>query len=143
MRYAEFLRIDFPRIPFPEKQADFDTLSDLGWDLVQAHLLREVPRQGLAQFEGKGVYTVEKVTYAEVEQAIVINAAQRFRPVPEAVWDFHIGGYPVLEKYLKSRKGRKLSLAEIDHVAEVADALAFTIAQMAKIDAAYKQAFGS
>jgi len=61
--------------------------------------------------------------------------------VPRNVWEFHIGGYPVLEKSLKSRKGRELSLAEIDHVAEVADALAFAIAQMAEIDAAYKRAF--
>jgi hypothetical protein len=57
------------------------------------------------------------------------------------VWDFHIGGYQVLDKYLKSRKARKLSLDEINHVAAVADSLAFTIDQMAKIDSAYKEAF--
>ena len=57
------------------------------------------------------------------------------------MWDFHIGGYQVLDKYLKSRKGRKLSLDEIDHVAKVADALAFTIEQMARIDEAYLAAF--
>jgi len=60
----------------------------------------------------------------------------------QEVWAFHIGGYPVLEKYLKSRKGRELSLPEIDHVRDIARALSFTIAQMAKIDAAYQQAFG-
>lgn len=58
------------------------------------------------------------------------------------MWDFHIGGYQVLEKYLKSRKGRELSLAEIEHVRDIARALAFTIAQMPKIDQAYKAAFG-
>lgn len=57
------------------------------------------------------------------------------------MWEFHIGGYQVLDKYLKSRKGRKLSLEEIDHVSAIADSLAFTIAQMAKIDAAYLAAF--
>jgi hypothetical protein len=62
-------------------------------------------------------------------------------PVPQAVWDFQIGGYQVIDKYLKSRKGRKLSLDEINHVAAVADALAFTIEQMAKIDEAYLTAF--
>ncbi len=61
--------------------------------------------------------------------------------MPPAVWDFHIGGYQVLDKYLNSRKGRKLSLDEIDHVAKIADALAFTIDQMAKIDDAYRAAF--
>ena len=51
------------------------------------------------------------------------------------------GGYQVLEKYLKSRKGRQLSLDEIKHVGKVADSLAFTITQMAKIDKVYKKAF--
>ena len=61
--------------------------------------------------------------------------------MPQAVWDFYIGGYRALDKYLKSRKDRKLSLDEINHVAAVADSLAFTIDQMAKIDSAYKEAF--
>ena len=61
--------------------------------------------------------------------------------MPQNVWDFHIGGYQVLDKYLKSRKGRVLSLDEINHIAAVADSLAFTIDQMAAIDAAYRAAF--
>jgi hypothetical protein len=61
--------------------------------------------------------------------------------VPKEVWEFHIGGYQVLDKYLKSRKGRTLSLDEINHVAAVADVLAFTIEQMEKIDAAWRKAF--
>ena len=141
-RYAEFLRIDFPRIPFPESAADFEQLSELGWELVQAHLLRELPRKGIANFNGKGDYTVEAVRYAPQEQAVAINKTQFFKPVPQAVWDFHIGGYQVLDKYLKSRKGRKLSLDEINHVAAIADCLAFTIEQMAIIDKAYQRAFG-
>jgi predicted helicase len=138
-KYAEFLRIDFPRVPFPDSADDFETLSGLGWALVQAHLLREPPRQKLADYRGKGDNTVEFVTY--VEQAISINKTQLFKPVPQAVWDFHIGGYQVLDKYLKSRKGRVLSLDEINHVAAIADSLAFTIEQMARIDEAYRAAF--
>ncbi|MGH7817622.1 MAG: type ISP restriction/modification enzyme, partial [Candidatus Binatia bacterium] len=57
-RYAEFLRIDFPRVPFPEAADDFEILSGLGWALVQAHLLRELPRRGLAAYHGKGDHTV-------------------------------------------------------------------------------------
>jgi predicted helicase len=142
-RYAEFLRIDFPRIPFPEDAADFEALSRLGWALVQAHLLRELPRNGLAKYDGKGNNIVEAVCYSVTEHAISINNTQSFKPVPEDVWNFHIGGYQVLDKYLKSRKGRTLSLDEIDHVAAVADSLAFTIAQMGRIDEAYKAAFDS
>jgi hypothetical protein len=61
--------------------------------------------------------------------------------VPQAVWDFHIGGHRVLDKYLKSREGRMLQLDEINHVSAIADSLAFTIEQMARIDEAYRAAF--
>lgn len=140
-RYAEFLRIDFPRIPFADSQADFDALSAHGWSLVEAHLLRRYPRRRLADFHGKGTQVVEFVRYAEADNTVAINDTQRFGPVPKDVWNLHIGGYQVLEKYLKSRKGRVLSLDEINHVSAVADSLAFTIEQMAKIDGAYKRAF--
>src|SRR5581483_10340829 len=142
-RYAEFLRIDFPRIPFPKSADDFEALSKLGWALIQAHLLRQLPRKGLARYPVKGDHTVEAVRYSPQEQAVWINKTQFFKPVPQAVWEFHIGGYQVLDKYLKSRKGRTLSLDEINHVGAVADSLAFTIEQMAKIDEAYNKAFSA
>ena len=135
------MRVDFPRIPFPESRTHFDTLSALGWALVEAHLLRKVKRRGLGKYRGRGDNTVEAVRYVAADKSIHIDAAHSFAPVPQAVWDFHIGGYQVLEKYLKSRKGRTLSLDEIEHVAKVADVLAFTIDQMATIDAAYTAAF--
>ena len=142
-RYAEFLRIDFPRIPFPKAKPTFDCLSDLGWALVQAHLLKSVPKPKprLGRYHGKGDHAVEQVRWSPAEEAVWINAAQRFAPVPEAVWTFHIGGYQVLDKYLKSRKGRTLSLDEIEHIGAVAEALAFTLDQMAEIDVAYRAAF--
>ncbi len=140
-RFAEFLRIDFPRVPFPERAADFVILSELGWELVQAHLLRELPRKGLAAYPVQGDHAVEVVRYSLVDQTIWINETQLFKPVPQSVWDFRVGGYQVLDKYLKSRKGRQLTLDEINHVAAIADSLAFTIEQMAKIDEAYRAAF--
>jgi len=142
-RYGDFLKGEFPRIPFVEIKAQFDVLSDLGWDLVQAHLLRQVPASKirLGVYHGKGDHTVEAVRYSPEEAAIWINKTQNFGPVPQAVWDFQIGGYQVLDKYLKSRKGRTLSLDEMTHVGEVAESLAFTLEQMAKIDVAYRAAF--
>ena len=140
-RYADFLRIDFPRIPFAQKRKHFDALSALGWALVQAHLLRDCPHRGLAQYAGKGDHSVEAVVWGEADQRIHINKTQSFGPVPETVWRFTIGGYQVLDKYLKSRKGRRLSLDEINHLGKVADSLAFTIDQMALIDKAWAQAF--
>ncbi len=139
--YAPFLRDEYPRIPFPEKDGDFEKLSALGWDLMQKHLLREVPDLKLGRYQGKGDNEVEKPRYVEAEEAVYINATQRFAPIPEDVWNFHIGGYRVLSKYLKDRKDRKLSLDEINNVENVANVLAFTIEQMTEIDEAYQQAF--
>jgi predicted helicase len=141
IRYAEFLRIDFPSVPFAGSADDFEVLSGLGWALLQAHLLRELPRQGLAKYDGKGNHKVEVSRYSIEERRISINKTQSFGPVPQAVWEFRIGGYQVLDKYLKSRMGRILSLDEINHVPAIADSLAFTIAQMVKIDRAYTAAF--
>ena len=81
-RYAEFLRIDFPRVPFPEAAEPFESLSVLGWALVQAHLLRELPRRKLATYHGKGDHLVEAVRYVPADEAIAINETQFFRPVP-------------------------------------------------------------
>ena len=130
-------------MPFPQSADHFEGLSLLGWELVQAHLLRALPRPGLASYHGKGDHTVEAVTYSSEEEAISINKNQCFKPVPQDVWEFRIGGYQVLDKYLKSREreGRKLSLDEINHVSAIADSLAFTIAQMVRIDDAYRAAF--
>ena len=141
-RYADFLRTDFPRIPFPEDRADFDSLSALGWALVEAHLLRAVPKRGLGGYRGKGDNVVAgKVRYSPAERAVWINDINHFTDVPQAVWDFTIGGYQVIDKYLKSRKGRTLSLDEIENVERVVNVLDFTIEQMARIDAVYVGVF--
>lgn len=140
-RYRDFLRIDFPRIPLPKERSDFEALSALGWDLIQKHLLKEVPARGLGRYRGKGDNTVERPQFSEAEQAIYINATQHFAPVPQEVWEFHIGGYQVLAKYLKDRKGRTLTLDEIANVENVANVLAYTISAMLKIDDGYNKAF--
>lgn len=119
-KYAEFLRIDFPRVPFPEKAKHFEALSALGWALVEAHLMRDLPRTKLGELVGKGGNMVEHVRWSKEDQTVSINKTQGFAPVPEDVWNFHIGGYQMLDKYLKSRKGRK-------HFSEKAAMRAMTI----------------
>jgi predicted helicase len=140
-RYADFLRTGFPRIPFPEKAKDFDTLSELGWELVEAHLMQQVPKRGLGAYRGKGDNVVRKPRYSPQERAVWINDANHFTDVPPAVWDFTIGGYQVIEKYLKSRKGRTLSLDEIDNVENIVNIVDFTLEEMAKIDSVYRASF--
>ncbi|MDE0059570.1 MAG: N-6 DNA methylase [Defluviicoccus sp.] len=140
-RFRKYLRIDFPRIPFPKNAQDFENLSSLGWTLVKAHLLQDVVARGLAGYLGRGSHEIENVRYSGQEEAIYINQSQCFKPVTPSIWEFHIGGYQVLKKYLTSRKGRRLTLDEIGHVGKVADSLAFTIDQMVVIDVAYRAAF--
>ncbi len=141
VRYAEFLRIDFPRVPFPEEADEFEALSELGWALVQAHLLKELPRLGLASYSGSGDHVVSSIRYVPKDLCVAINASQVFKPIPQAVWDFKVGSYPVIAQYLKARKDRRLSLGEINRVAEIAESVAFTIEQMTRIESAYLAAF--
>ena len=140
-RYADFLRTDFPRIPFPDVPAQFEALAALGEGLIAAHLLRDVPARGLGRSPIKGSNLVEQVRWSAGEQKIWINAAQAFTHVPERVWNFTIGGYQVIDKYLKSRKGRVLSLDEIEQIERIANVLDFTVDQMAAIDLAYVETF--
>lgn len=131
-KYAEFLKIDFPRIPFTDDQKTFEILSELGWALIQAHLLKTIPANGLGEYTGRGANVVSKPTYSS--DKLYINPAQYFNSVPAEVYMFQIGGYQVLDKYLKDRKGRTLSLDEIENIEKVVNVLAFTIEQMQSID---------
>jgi len=76
------------------------------------------------------------VDYDEEKQRIYVNAEQYFQSVPEAVWNYHIGGYQVAHKWLKDRKGRLLTFDELQHYRRVIAALAETLALQTQIDAA-------
>ena len=136
-KYRDFLKIDFPRIPFVNQRKTFEALSTLGRELVQAHLLKFVPQE-LKVDTTAGDFRVEKPAYDEQRERLHINKTQYFAPVPRDVWEFHIGGYQVLDRYLKSRKGRTLSLDEIENIQNVVNVLRFTIDQMQRIDACWK-----
>jgi len=86
----------------------------------------------------KGSFVVEKPAYDEKQQHLYINKDQYFSPVPKGVWEFQIGGYQVLDKYLKSRKGRVLTLDEIENIQDVVRVLLFTIQHMQQIDEVWK-----
>ena len=80
---------------------------------------------------------VEKIAYAVEDQKVFINKEQYFEGIPKEVWEYRIGSYQVMEKYLKDRKGRKLSLDEINHYMKVAKAIRLTIELQQKIDDVY------
>ncbi len=134
-RYAPFLKIDFPRLPFTGQLKLFRALTQIGCQLVSLHLL-ESPKLDhvLTKFIGTSKRAVEKIAYAN--QTVWIDKACTcgFRGVPEAVWDFHIGGYQVCEKWLKDRKGQVLLNADVEHYHRIVVSLAETILLMAEID---------
>ncbi len=136
-RYAEFLKIDFPRLPLTSDIKLFRTLATKGAELVALHLM-ESPKldELITEFPVKGDCKVEKVQYTDNDQRVWINARQYFGGVPKAVWEFHVGGYQVCEKWLKDRKGRKLTYEDIQDYQKTVVALSETIRLMAEIDAA-------
>ena len=136
-RYREFLKRDFSRIPFVDERETFARMSTLGWELLQVHLLKSIPQVLDVDVTG-GDFGVENPQYDAEHERLYINKTQYFSRLPQDVWGFHIDGYPVLNTYLKSRKGRTLSLDEIEAIQNIANALRFTIDQMQRIDACWQ-----
>jgi predicted helicase len=134
-RYAEFLKIDFPRLPLTSDLKLFRALAAKGAELVALHLMESKRLNNLfTTFPLKGSDEVEKVQYTDNDRRVWINPKQYFGGVPKNVWEFHIGGYQVCEKWLKDRKGRKLSYDDIQHYQKIVVALHETIRLMAEID---------
>jgi predicted helicase len=119
-RYTEFLKIDFPRLPLTSSLDLFRSLSRLGSELVALHLMEspKLDKHLWTKFVGSRNPEVEKVSWSR--DTVWLDKAQTigFAGVPENVWNFHIGGYQVCEKWLKDRKGRILSKDDIRHYAK-------------------------
>jgi SOS-response transcriptional repressor LexA len=134
-RYAEFLKIDFPRLPLTGSLELFRVLARLGGGLTALHLL-ESPKlaRAITEFVGARNSEVEKVSWSRNTVWIDKGQGVGFRGVPEDVWDCHIGGYQVCEKWLKDRKGRTLSDDDIAHYQKIVVAISETIRLMKEID---------
>jgi hypothetical protein len=132
-RYAEFLKIDFPRLPLTSDRRLFARLAAKGLELVELHLLRSPKvEEFISSYRVAGNNMVEKAQYARGK--VWINGKQYFGGVPENVWDFKIGGYQVCEKWLKDRKGRVLSGEGIAYYQRMLVALKETIRILKEID---------
>jgi len=156
-RYAEFLKIDFPRVPPTSDLSKFRRLVKLGGELVALHLL-ESPLLGqpTTRYPVVGDNRVEKgypkyFAPGEVEPGskggggdgaileagrVYINKSQYFEGVPSEVWEFQVGGYQVCDKWLKDRRGRQLSYDDLTHYQKVVVALQETIRLMEEVDEA-------
>ena len=136
-KYKEFLKIDFPRVPYPKDQKTFFDLVALGSQLRQIHLLEsEVVEKLITQYPEDGSNVVVKVIARKNDDAIsvFINETQYFKNVPEVAWNFYIGGYQPAQKWLKDRKARELSYEDILHYQKIIVALTETDRLMKEID---------
>ncbi|WP_310381468.1 type ISP restriction/modification enzyme, partial [Flavobacterium sp.] len=159
-KYKEFLKIDFPRVPYPGRDAihrvctkeeinEFWKLVDLGSQLRQIHLLESpIVENYITQYPEDGDNVVGKVIARKNDEAIAtndeiasclamtvwINETQYFANVPEVAWNFYIGGYQPAQKWLKDRKGRELSYEDILHYQKIIVALSETSRIMEEID---------
>ncbi|MEA5528940.1 type ISP restriction/modification enzyme [Dolichospermum sp. UHCC 0684] len=136
-RYAEFLKIDFPRLPLTSNQKLFHELAIKGEELVNLHLMKSDKLNTLiTTYQTIGDNQVSEVTYNSELQRVYINKESYFTDIPPHIWEFKIGGYQVLDKWLKDRKNanRKLSVEEINHYQKIVIALTDTLRLMQEID---------
>ena len=145
-KYPDFLRLDFPRIPFTSNREVFQALAGLGARLAAFHLLKSPDLDPpAARFEGQGDGRVAKskgqgLRYDPEAQRVYINQSQYFAPVPVEVWEYQIGGYQVCEKWLKDRRERRLELDDIRTYCRIVTALKHTIEIQEEIDGLYPAA---
>lgn len=132
-RYKEFLKIDFPRIPYPTDKNRYHQLSVLGSKLRKLHLLENSSSWKVKiTYPQSGTNKVESLRYHAGN--VYINEEQYFGNVTEEAWDFYIGGYQPAQKWLKDRKEKTLSFSDIRHYQEIITALCETQQLMKEID---------
>lgn len=130
--YEEFLKIDFPRIPWPTTPNEFWNVSTKGAQLRRLHLM-DPASIGITPypFKGEGDSKVDKPEYRDGN--VWINNTQYFETAPEESWGFYIGGYQPAQKWLKDRKGRALSFDDVKHYQRILKILAETNRIMSEI----------
>ncbi|MDD4310033.1 MAG: DNA methyltransferase, partial [Candidatus Cloacimonetes bacterium] len=137
-RYAQYLRMDFPRIPFTEDYELFSAMAALGLQLSELHLMTSpLLNTPVAKYQGKGNNDmVTEISFDPIQQTVKINSDKYFEGITPDLWNYHIGGYQVLNKYLKDRKGK--TLEDPIHYCRIVTALAKTMEIQREIDVVYK-----
>ena len=139
-KYKAFLKIDFPRVPYPTDKNKFRQLIKLGGQLRTLHLLESPTLDTLITgYPETGDHIITKPEYKITDPKtrrgnVNINKKQYFTNVPETAWNFHIGGYQPAQKWLKDRKHRELTPDEIFHYQKIIVALFETERLMGEID---------
>jgi len=137
-KYADFLKTDFPRVPFTRDYDLVAKMAKLGKRLVDLHLLKSAELGDVTvKFQGSGENRVENLAYSEKDARIYINKTQYFEGIEREAWEYHIGGYRILSKWLKDRKGNNLSLQDIKHYCGIVAAIKKTIELQNEVDELY------
>ncbi|MBQ7530850.1 MAG: DNA methyltransferase, partial [Paludibacteraceae bacterium] len=131
-RYKEFLKIDFPRIPYPTDGNAYHRLATLGAELRKLHLMEGIPTNTGIVFPKVGSMQVDCFRWEE--NRVYINSEQYFENVPESAWNFYIGGYQPAQKWLKDRKGMTLDFKDVKHYQGIIYVLQQTARIMQEID---------
>lgn len=130
--YAEFLKTDFPRIPWPSSPEAFWDVSAKGTELRRLHLMQP-DAIGATPFPFDGVGDSVITTPAFKDGKVWINKTQYFDSATEVSWGLFIGGYQPAQKWLKDRKGRALSFNDVKHYQRILKILSETDRIMATI----------
>lgn len=138
-KYKEFLKIDFPRVPYPASAEEFRRLATLGSEVRRVHLMEHPELSTLiTTYPVGGSNIVEKPRWEVNPDSetgkVWMNAEQYFDGVPLVAWQFYIGGYQPAQKWLKDRNGRTLTFDDIMHYQRIIKALTMTGKKMSKID---------
>jgi len=138
-KYAEFLKIDFPRVPFTKSYKLFIEMAELGKKLTDLHLLKSKYLDNpVSKYQGDSENDkIEKIIYSETKKTIHINNEKYFDNVSPEVWNYQIGGYQVLHKYLKDRKGRIME--DSRHYCKTVTAISKTIEIQKQIDGLFPE----
>ncbi|MCG7656935.1 type ISP restriction/modification enzyme [Wielerella bovis] len=135
-KYAEMLKTNFPRIPYPENASEFFRLADLGKELRLWHTLKHDDcdmANFITEFNAENPdMTVDKPKYEN--ETVFWNKTGSLKGVPQAVWEMYIGGYQPAQKWLKDRKGQTLTAADLEHYQKMILALSKTLEIMQQID---------
>ncbi len=133
--FAEFLKIDFPRIPYPPSPEVFRHVSETGEQLCRLHLMEPAAiGEASYPYEGEGDDVVASGFPKLDVSKVYINKDQYFADVPEVAWSFHIGGYQPAQKWLKDRRGRALSWDDVTHYQRIVKILLQTDRIMREIE---------
>ena len=135
-QFKEFLKVDFPRIPYPTDANEFRRVAEIGGELRRVHLM-EASLPLVTEFNVSGSNKVEAIKITEGGDGLCkvwINDEQYFDNVPRVAWEFYIGGYQPAQKWLKDRKGMKLEWDDVMHYQRIISALCKTNELMKQLD---------